>query len=144
MVAIRGNQVEIRPSVGGPIEIKHVKHVKYILPANRYIKQLPDYNTFGRRLTSRLNPHRIPDLHWSLADSYHTTEIGLTVSSTKIISTNYIGINTLSYVQGDKCMMWCSVSLSNVVNTVQSIIKPVICSTVTCTKDNNKENMARV
>ena len=39
MVAIRGNQVEIRPSVGGPTEMKHVKHVKYILPADRYIKQ---------------------------------------------------------------------------------------------------------
>ena len=65
MVAIRGNQVEIRPSVGEPTEMKHVKHVKYILPADRYIKQLPDYNAFGRKSTFRLNPDRIPDLHWS-------------------------------------------------------------------------------
>ena len=72
----------------------HVKYVKYILPANRYIKQLPDYN--GRRSTFRLNPDRIPDLHWSLADSYHITDIDLTISSTKIISTNYIDINALS------------------------------------------------
>ena len=126
------------------MEMKHVKHVKYILPANRYIKQLPDYNTFGRRSTFRLNPDKIPDLHWSLADSYHTTDIGLTISSTKIISTNYIDVNSLSYAQGDKCKMWCGVSLSNVVNTVQSNIKSVICSTVTCTKDDNKENMAGV
>ena len=130
MVAIRQNQVEIRPSIGGPTEMKYVKHVKYILPANRYIKQLPDYNAFGRRTTFRLNPDRIPDLHWSVADFYHTTYIGLTISSTKIISTNYIDINTLSYAQGDKCKMWCGVSLSNVVNTVQSNIKSVICSTV--------------
>ena len=27
----------------GPMEMKHVKHVKYILPADRYIKQSPDY-----------------------------------------------------------------------------------------------------
>ena len=40
--------------------------------------------------------------------------------------------------------MWCGISLSNVVNTVQSNIKSVICSTATCTKDDNKENMARV
>ena len=53
MVAIRGNQVEIRPSVGGSTEMKHVKHVKYILPADRHIKQLPVYNTFGRRSTFR-------------------------------------------------------------------------------------------
>ena len=144
MVAIRGNQVEIMPSVEGPTEMKHVKHVQYILPANRYIKQLPDYNAFSRKSTFKLNPDRIPDLHWSLADSYHTTDIGLTISSTKIISTNYIDINTLSYAQGDKCKMWCGVSLSNVVNTIQSNTKPVICSTVTCTKDDNKENMARV
>ena len=60
MVAIRGNQVEIRPSIGGPTEMKHVKHVKYIFPADRYIKQIPDYNAFGRKTTLRLNPDKIP------------------------------------------------------------------------------------
>ena len=143
MVAIRGNQVEMRPSVGGPTEMKHVKHVNYVLPADRYIKQLPDYNAFGRNTTLRLNPDSIPDLHWSLADSYHTTNIGLTISNTKAISTNYIDINTLSYAQGDKCKMWCGVSLSTVVNTVQSNIKSIVHSTVKCTKDNNEENMTR-
>ena len=96
MVAIRGNHVEIRPSVRGPMEMKHVKHVKCILPADRYIKQLPDYNVFGRKSTFRLNPDRIQDLHWSLADSYHTTDISLTISSTKIISTNYIDVTLCS------------------------------------------------
>ena len=80
--------------------MKHVKHVTYILPADRYIKQLPNYSTFGRKSTFRLNPDKIPDLHWSLADSYHTTDIGLTISNTRIVSTNYIDINTLSYAQG--------------------------------------------
>ena len=143
MVAIRGNQVEIRLSVGGHTEMKHVKHVKYILPANRYIKQIPDYNAFGRKTTLRLNPDRIPDLHWSLADSCHTTDIGLTIPNTKIISTNYIDINTLSYAHGHKCRMWCGVSLSTLVNNVQSNIKSVVCSTVKCTKNNNEENLAR-
>ena len=92
----------------------------------------------------RLNPDRIPDLHWSLADSYHTTDIGLTISDTKVISTNYIDINTLSYAHGDKCKMWCGVSLSTDVITVQGNIKSIICSTVKCTKDNNEENMTRV
>ena len=82
-------------------------------------------------------------MHWSLADSYHTTDIGLTISSTKIISTNYIDINTISYVQGDKCKMWCGVSLSNVVNTLQSNTKSVICSTVICTKDDNKRKCGK-
>ena len=119
--------------------MKHVKHVKYILPADRYIKQILDYNAFGRKTTLRLNPDRIPDLHWRLADSYHTTDIGLTISNTKITSTNYIDFNTLSYAQGDKCKMWCGVSLSTVVNTVQSNIKYIICSTVKCTKDNDEK-----
>ena len=43
--------------------MKHIKHVKYILPADRYIKQIPDHNDFGRKTTLRLNPDRIPDLH---------------------------------------------------------------------------------
>ena len=40
--------------------------------------------------------------------------------------------------------MWGGMSLSNVVSIIQSNTKPVMCSTVTCTKDNNKESMARV
>ena len=46
MVALRGNQVEIQPAIGGPTEMKHIKHVKYILPADRYINQLPNYSMF--------------------------------------------------------------------------------------------------
>ena len=86
MVAIRGNQVKIRPSVGGPTKMKHVKHVKYILPADRYIKQLPSYDTFGRKSTFRLNPDNIPDLQWNLVSSYHITSICLTIPGTDLIS----------------------------------------------------------
>ena len=50
----------------------------------------------------------------------------------------------LSYAYGDKCKMWCGVSLSTDVNTVQSNIKSILCSTVKCTKDINEENMTRV
>ena len=62
VVDIKGNQVEIRPSIGGPTEMKHVKHVKYILPADCYIKQIPGYTVFGRKTTLRLNPDKIPAL----------------------------------------------------------------------------------
>ena len=107
--------------------MKHVKHVKYILPADRYIKQIPDYNAFCRKATLRLNPDKIPNLHLSLADSYHTTNIGLAISNTTAVSMNYIDINTLSYVRGDKCKEWCGVSLSTDVNIVQNNIKPTYC-----------------
>ena len=33
-ISLKGNQVEVQPSIGGPTEMKHIKHVKYILPAD--------------------------------------------------------------------------------------------------------------
>ena len=76
VVSLKGNQVEVQPSIGGPIEMKHIIHVKYILPADRYIKQIPYYFALGRRATLRMNPDKIPDLHWQLANTYHTTNVG--------------------------------------------------------------------
>ena len=55
--------MEIQPAVRGPTEMKRVKHVKYILPTDKYINKLPDYSGFGRKTTLRLNPDQIPDLH---------------------------------------------------------------------------------
>ena len=78
VVSLKGNQVEIQPAIGGPTEMKHIKHVKYVLPANKYINHLPNYSWFGRKTTLRLNPDHIPDLHWKLVDTYHTTNIGQT------------------------------------------------------------------
>ena len=37
VVSIKGNQIEVTPSIGGPTEMKHVKHVKYVHPADIYI-----------------------------------------------------------------------------------------------------------
>ena len=53
--------------------MKHIKHVKYVHPVDKYIKHVPDYSTFGRKTTLRINPKQIPDLHWQLEDSFHTT-----------------------------------------------------------------------
>ena len=107
--------------------MKHLKHVKY--------------NAFGRKTMLRLNPDKIPDLHWSLADSYHTTNIGLTVPNTMAVSTNYIDINTLSYARGDKCKKRCGVSLSTEINIVQNNI--IVCSTIKGTKDNHEIHLTR-
>ena len=56
--------------------MKHVKHVKFVLPADQYIKHVPDYSAFGRKATLRMNSSQIPDLHWQLPGTYHTTNIG--------------------------------------------------------------------
>ena len=76
MVSLKGNQVEVRPSIGGPTEMKHMKHVKNVLLVDQYIKHVPDYSAFGRKAALRMNPNKIPDLHWQVADTYHTTNIG--------------------------------------------------------------------
>ena len=79
--------------------MKHVKHIKYILPADGYIKRIPDDSAFGRKNALRMNPEKILDLHWNLADTYHTTNIGQIDSNAMLISTNYIDVDTLSYAR---------------------------------------------
>ena len=139
MVAIKGNQIEDRPSIGGPTEMKHVKQVKYILPADWYIKQIPDYSAFGRKTTHRLNPNKIPDLHWSLADSYHTTNIGFVDSSTMLMSTNCVDVGTLSYARGDRCKEWSGTTLKTDVNVLQSNWKPIVFHAIKSNKDNHEK-----
>ena len=56
--------------------MKHIKHVKYVLPADKYAQHLPDYSASGRKTILQINPDQIPDLHWNLASTYHTTGIG--------------------------------------------------------------------
>ena len=70
VVSLKGNQVEIQPDVGGPTEMKHIKHVKYILPTDKYINQLLEYSGFGRKTTLGINPNQILDLYWNLANIY--------------------------------------------------------------------------
>ena len=92
VVSLKGNQVEIQPAIGGSTEIKHIKHVKYVLPADKYINQLLSYSWFGRKTTLRINPDQIPDLHWKLVDTYHTTNIGQTKVKDNIV--HNITLNT--------------------------------------------------
>ena len=120
VVSLEGNQVEIQPTVGGSTEMKHIKHVKHILPANRYVDQLPDYSRFGRKTTLRMNPCQILDLHWRLANTYHTTNIGQSEIGCTTISVHDITVKTFSYVTGDKCIKWCGTSLSTKTSTTQS------------------------
>ena len=119
MVALRGNQVEIQPATGGPSEMKHIKHVKYILPTDRYINQLPTYSMFGRKTTLTMNPDHIPDLHWKLASTYNTTSIGYTeLMST--ISVHYVTVETLNYTKSNRCGEWCGTVLDTKTSTSQS------------------------
>ena len=73
--------------------MKHIKHVKYIHPVDQYIKHVPNYSTFGRKTTLRINPRHITDLHWQLEDSLHTTNIGQSIQ----VCTPSVDVNTLSF-----------------------------------------------
>ena len=112
-----GDQVEIQPTNGGPTEMKHIKHVKYILPADRYINQVPDYSKFGRKTTLRMNPDHIPDLHWRLVNTYHTTCIDYTMSLTMTIS---ITVEALSDTKGSTFGEWCRTVLDTKTLTTQT------------------------
>ena len=140
MVAIRGNQVEVRPSIGGPTEVKLVKHGKYILPADRHIKQITHFSAFRRKTTLSINPDKILDLYWSLADTYHTTNIGLIDSNAMLISTNCIDVDTLCYAREDKCKEWCGTSLKMNVTVLQSNREPIVCHAISSNEDTLKIN----
>ena len=134
VVALKGNQVEIQPATGGPTEMKHIKHVKYILPADRYINQLPNYSMFGRKTTLRMNPDHILDLHWKLANTYHTTSIGYTEPLSTTISVHYIAVETFSYANSNKCGEWCGMVLNTETVTSQSKQNSTICFIIPITK----------
>ena len=108
--------------------MKHIKHVKYILPANRYIEQLPDYSVFGRKMTLRMNHDHIPDLHWNLANTYHTTSIGHADTQNTVVSAHYINVETLSCARGDRCGDWCGTTLNTDTSISQSNWENTICS----------------
>ena len=129
VVSLKVNQVEIQPAVGGPTEMKHVKHVKHVLPANRYVHQLPDYSKFGRKTTLRINPNQILDLHWKLANTYHTTNIEQLEIGCTTISVHDVSVKTFN----DKCVKWCKTSLSTKTCTTQSRREPAVCSFIPIT-----------
>ena len=81
IVSFKGNQVKLIPSTGGRSKMEHISNIKYIMPAERYISQLPDYEIFGRQTKLHLNPKNIPDLSWKWADTINMQDIGkVTVS----------------------------------------------------------------
>ena len=68
-------------STGGRSKMEHISNIKYIMLAERYISQLPDYEIFGPQTKLHLNPRNIPDLSWKWADTLNTQDIGkVTVS----------------------------------------------------------------
>ena len=76
IVSFKGNQIELIPSTGGKSKMEHISNIKYIMPAERYISRLLDYEIFGCQTKLHLNPRNIPDLSWKWADTINTQDIG--------------------------------------------------------------------
>ena len=79
IIRITGHKVLLKSLKTGQEKEEHLDHIKYVLPADRHISALPDYEQFGRKTNLRLNPDKIPDLEWELSDKLHTTNIGQVV-----------------------------------------------------------------
>ena len=103
--------------------MKHMKHVKHVLPADRYINQLPSYAKFGRKTMFRINPDQIPNLHWKLAHTYHTTNIG----QISITSHNVHDVTLTTPVKTDHTI------LDTETHTTQSKCEPFVCSILSIT-----------
>ena len=82
IVSFKGNQVEVHRTEGGNTTWIHLTDVKYIPPVDSVITKLPDYQSFGRKTKLRLNPDRIPDLHWNLSTTLNTMPTLTTQQST--------------------------------------------------------------
>ena len=73
IVSFKGNQVEVRNCKTGYIHCVHISDVKYVLPVDAIISQLPDTQEFkGRMSTLNLDPHKVPDLKWELSSTLNT------------------------------------------------------------------------
>ena len=125
VVSLKGNQVEVQLSIRGPMEMKHIKHVKYILPTDWYIKQVPDYSAFGRKTTLRMNPDKISELQWQLASTYHTSNVGQLRSQASDIYTHGIDVDTISHAGGNKYKSSCGTTLNTDTIILQSHNYPI-------------------
>ena len=74
----------------------------------------------GRKTTLQINPDQIPDLHWNLASTYHTTGIGCVGTQSIDITTHYINVITSSHAKGNKYDVWCGTMLNTETSTSQS------------------------
>ena len=48
-----------------------------------------------------MNPDKIPDLNWQLANTYHTTNVGQLGLQTSDISTHDVDVDTISHAEGE-------------------------------------------
>ena len=71
----------------------HIKDVKYVLPADAVIAQIPDYEKSGHPSTLNTHPNRQQNLQWQLAttlNTIHTPTNNVTTMAKPISTTNTV------------------------------------------------------
>ena len=76
-----------------------------------------------------MNPDKIPDLHWNVANTY-TTNIGEIDTQITCVSTHCIDVDIQSHAKGDRYGNWCGTTLNTDIIILQSNIEPVVCSII--------------
>ena len=90
IVSFKGNQVEVIPQEGGTSQMVHITDVKYVMPADSIIQQLPDFDQLGRKAKYNLNPDEVEDLSWKLATTNNTLPtISFSISQPEIKTINF-------------------------------------------------------
>ena len=87
VIAIRGNQVHMILREGGNPRWAHVTDVKYVLPVDAVLDQMPLVSQAGRPSKLNIHPSREPDLGWTLATTLNTVHTN-TTNTTSLANTN--------------------------------------------------------
>ena len=100
VLAIKGNQVQLKSLQRGDTRWAHIKDVKYVLPADAVIAQIPDYEKSGCPSTLNTHPNRQQNLQWQLATTLNTihTPTNNVTTMAKPISTATNTVMVLSVV----------------------------------------------
>ena len=88
----RKTQVEVADSTGR-LKVAHISNVEYVLPADRDIAKLPDYQAFSRQSKLKISPWYPPNLKW---EPTVTINVNFSASTFKLNSTSIITNQTMN------------------------------------------------
>ena len=72
IISFKGNQVQVRGCQNNHLQTVHISDVKYVLPADAIIKQIPPIDPNIRKSKLKFNPEMVQDLGWTLSTTLNT------------------------------------------------------------------------
>ena len=100
VLAIKGNQVQLKSLQRGDTWWAHIKDVKYVLPADTVIAQIPAFKRSGHPSTLNTHPNRQQNLQCQLTTTLNTvhTPTNNVTTVAKPVSTQTNSVMVLSLV----------------------------------------------